>query len=139
VNLRRLWIVLAANCLLLTACQLAPARALTGVDTVRSYFSAVARRDWSALTAYTTPDIEWYSVADGQHALESSGREALVQLLQQFFAREPGTQWSIDSELSTGDYIAVSERARGEQGGRRSLGIYQLQDGRIRRITYFLN
>jgi ketosteroid isomerase-like protein len=127
---------------------------------VAGYIAALNRRDLLALTAYVTPDVEWYSMVNGERLLELSGREALEKSLAQFFERYAKTRWVIETMQvvegrgtptdkdrensgSSGVVVGVAERSEWNEGGllkaRSSLGVYELSDGRIRRITYFLN
>ena len=109
---------------------------------VDGYIAAVNRRDLSALTAYVTPDVEWYSVANGERALEVAGREPLKKLLEQYFERYKRTRWTIERATAVNRSLAVAERSEwGDDRleSRTSLGVYEIDDGRIKRITYFLD
>jgi hypothetical protein len=91
---------------------------------------------------YVTPDVEWYSAMGSERVLEVSGREALIEALRVYFARDLKAAWSFDSAVAHGNFIAVRERSQwrnvDESGQRETLCVYELQDGRIRRITQFL-
>lgn len=110
---------------------------------VRNYHAALNRGDLLPLTLYVTPDVEWYTVIDGERILEVSGREALTEALRTYFARDLNASWSVDSVVAQGAFVAVRERSHwrdaGERGERVSLCVYEIQDGRIRRITQFLS
>lgn len=114
---------------------------LTGV--VAQYFDALNRRDLLALAAYVTPDVEWYSIVAGERILEVSGREPLTQALQGYFDATKRTHWAIKSVQSVANTIAIVERsewseAQGTQA-RDSIAVYEFVDGRIRRMTHYLN
>lgn len=129
----------------LVGCAATPrhAEALSQRVVVERYLDALNRRDLLVLTAYVTPDVEWYSVVDGKRITEVSGRDALTQMLQTFFARTAHASWHIESALEQERYLAVRELSQWQDadgtGERTSLCVYEFDDGRIRRITYFLN
>jgi ketosteroid isomerase-like protein len=111
---------------------------------VEQYVAALNRRDLLALTAYVAPDVEWYSVVDDERILEVTGREALTQTLQRYFAQNQQTHWSIEHATVVDRRVAVRERSQwhssdGQNGERVSLSVYELRDGRIARISYFLD
>ncbi len=114
---------------------------------VEGYVAALNRRDLLALTLYTTPDVEWYSVVGGELILEVSGRDALAKSLTQYFARNANARWTIKSAQVVANRVAVNEQSEWSEADRRQahagqsvyLGVYELSDGRIRRMTYFLD
>ncbi|HYM35055.1 MAG TPA: nuclear transport factor 2 family protein [Steroidobacteraceae bacterium] len=110
---------------------------------VEKYFAALNRRDLLALTLYVSPDVEWYSMVNGERIVEVSGREALTQMLRRYFSEHERTHWSIEHAATVERYVSVSERSQWSEGerneSRMSLGVYEIVDGRIRRIIYFLN
>jgi limonene-1,2-epoxide hydrolase len=113
------------------------------LEVVENYLAALNRRDLLVLTAYVAPDFEWLSMVNGERMMEVSGREELATALSQYFADNRDTRWSIQHANVIGDYLVVNERSEWRDGdmtqARNSLGIYELHDGRIRRVTYFLS
>lgn len=114
----------------------------TPATVVKSYFAAMNRRDLGVLAAWVSPDVEWFSVAAGERILEVADRDELAQAWRSYFARFATTRVTIESLAAAGDTVAVIERAEWRQGqdsgSRRSVGVFELEGGRIRRITYFL-
>jgi limonene-1,2-epoxide hydrolase len=115
----------------------------TPLSVVENYLASLNRRDLLALTAYTTVDVEWYSVVEGERIQEVAGRDALAKSLTQFFDKYAAARWRVESSETVGGRVAVRERSEWSEGGRAqsrtTLGVYELSDGRIRRITYFLD
>ena len=74
--------------------------------------------------------------------VELAGRDALRQALSSYFAQNQDTRWSIEQSMVVEQTIAVRERsawrAAEGSGERVTLVTYELRDGRIARITYFL-
>jgi ketosteroid isomerase-like protein len=138
-----------AFCLLLSGvlfgCASAPRGTLDESNTavVKNYFAALNRRDLLALTAYVTPDVEWFSMVQGERIQEVAGRAALTESLQTHFSQTALSSWTIESMSQANRFIAVRERTRwrtaSEEGEREALCVYEIQDGRIRRITQFLH
>jgi len=128
---------------LLTGCAASPHAANAPSSAViENYIAALNRRDLLALTAYVTPDVEWFSSIGGERILEVSGRDALAESLRRYFANNQATRWTLGSSMPQVNYIAARERSTWRDahgaGSRESLCVYELQDGRIRRITQFL-
>jgi len=109
---------------------------------VEAYYQAVNRRDLLVLPAYVAPDVRWYSVIDGEWLLEVDSREDLAEAFETYFARFPQTGARIEDWLRVGDSIAVRERTTwsdgATNGGGERLGVFEVADGRIVRVTYFL-
>lgn len=115
----------------------------TPLKVVESYFASLNRRDLLALTAYTTVDVEWFSQIDGERIQEVAGRDALAKSLTQFFDKYTATHWRIEGAETVDNRVVVRERSEWSENGktqsRTALGVYELSDGRIRRITYYLS
>jgi SnoaL-like domain len=109
---------------------------------VERYLDVLSRRDLRMLTLYVTPDVEWYSVNNGERTLEVSGREQLTDLLHRYYEQYRVTRWSADKFIETDRHIAIVERSEWGNDSTESrvvVGAFELESGRIRRITYFLS
>ena len=133
-------IALLSSCASTPSKQAAPASPLTIVE---QYLSALNRRDLLMLTAYVTPDVTWYSIVKGERITEVSGRQALAQTLTNYFASTQKTEWAIEQAIVVAQTVSVRERSQWRaddgNGERSSLAVYEIVDGRIARITYFLD
>jgi hypothetical protein len=109
---------------------------------VEQYLSALNRRDMLALTAYVAPDVAWFSLVNGERLQEVDGRDALIQTLRTYFAQNQKTTWQIEQSIVVDQKVVLRERSqwRADEGSgeRVSLVVYELSDGRIARISYFL-
>jgi ketosteroid isomerase-like protein len=110
---------------------------------VEQYLAALNRRDLLMLTAYVTPDVEWYSLLNGQYLQEVAGREALATALKTYYAQNQQTLWTIEQSMLVQQKVVVRERSAWRSaagpGERISLVVYELRDGRIARISHFLD
>jgi limonene-1,2-epoxide hydrolase len=110
---------------------------------VEQYLAALNRRDLLVLTAYVAPNVTWYSLVNDERITEVSGRETLAKTLTSYFAHNSQTHWAIEQAVVTGQTVAVRERsqwrAADSNGERVSLAVYEILDGRIARISYFLD
>jgi ketosteroid isomerase-like protein len=141
--------IVALSCILLIAqgCAVAPQKTSSAAPAhqhtlVERYLDAISQRDLLALTLYVTPDVEWYTVNQGERSLESSGREQLTVLLKQYFERYRVTRWRAERFVETGQQVAVIERSEWGNDSlesRTALGVFELDGDRIKRITYYLN
>jgi ketosteroid isomerase-like protein len=95
------------------------------------------------LTAYVTPNIEWFSVLNGEYLQEVAGREELVKTLQTYYTQNQQTHWTVEQSMIVEQRVVVRERSAWRTaagpGERVSLVVYELRDGRIARINYFLD
>jgi ketosteroid isomerase-like protein len=127
----------------LVGCATAQRQSNSSQSVVEKYFAALNRRDLLALTLYVSPDVEWYSMVNSERIVEVSDREALTQMLKRYFSAHERAHWSIERAAAVEHYVSISERSQWSESGRNesrtSLGVYEVVDGRIRRITYFLN
>lgn len=118
------------------------AAAQSSLSIVEQYLAALNRRDLLMLTAYVAPDVEWYSIIDGKRLQEVAGRVELAQMLTRYFEQHQRTHWMIEQSSLAANFLAVTERSEWDEGdgtrSRTSLCVYELRDGRIRRMTYFL-
>jgi len=109
---------------------------------VSAYLAALNRRDLPVLTAYVAPNVEWYSVVNGERVVEITNREALAQMLTRYFSQHERTQWIVERLESVDQVVAVVERSEWSEedhvAARTSLAVYEVEAGRIRRMSYFL-
>jgi hypothetical protein len=139
------WVVVVLITLL-SSCAATPSKNAaphSPLPIVEQYLAALNRRDLLALTAYVTPDVAWYSVVHGERITELTGREALAKTLASYFAGTQKTQWTIEQATVVAQTVAVRERSQWSaddgSGDRVSLAVYEIVDGRIARISYFLD
>jgi limonene-1,2-epoxide hydrolase len=128
----------------LIGCATTPSKSSASpLAVVEQYHSALNRRDLLVLTAYVTPDVAWYSVVNGERIQEVSGRAALLETLRSYFAQNLKTHWAIESSTVVNQVVSVRERSQWQESDssdeRVSLAVYEVHDGRIARITYFLD
>jgi uncharacterized protein (TIGR02246 family) len=119
-----------------------PAAAESGpVATVRSFVDAFNARDLDGMAALVTDDVEWLSVDGRDVGTETEGKAALRSTMEEYFRSCPSCQSELGQVVATGDRVAAVETARweGKDGpsSQRSLSIYELRDGRIRRVYYY--
>jgi limonene-1,2-epoxide hydrolase len=138
---------IALLCAALSGCAASPVKHIgndvSQLAVIENYMAALNRRDLLPLTAYVTPDFEWLSMVNGERVVEVTSREALAAMLRAYFERNQNPKWRIEAVNASGNMLAVTERVEWNENGasqsRNSLGVYELQDGRIRRVTYFLS
>ena len=142
----RVAFVLACFSAALTGCVTIASRdripAASPQSVVSAYLDTLNRRDLLAMTAYVTPNVEWYSVVNGERVLEIADRESLSQMLSRYYAQYDRAQWTAERIETAGQIVAVLERSQWTKNerveSRSGLAVYEVEAGRIRRITYFL-
>lgn len=107
--------------------------------TVEAFFAAFNEHDPAAMAEFLAPDVQWYSVNDGDVAVEARGREALIEGMRQYFNDLPDVRSSIEKPFVDGRRVVFRERVtwRGGKRQQAATAIYRVVDGRISRAWYF--
>lgn len=113
------------------------------IETVRSYFAAVAAGDIATLTTLLTEDLVWHQPGAGSLSGRHDGRDAVFGLIGQFMQRSEGS-FVIDEVgplLGNGDLVAATvhfRASRGEEAMSMSgIDLLRVEDGRIREVWLF--
>jgi hypothetical protein len=112
------------------------ARAASGaLATARALLDAFNRHDPEAMAALVTPDFELYYV-DEQEVGEPAvrGREELAAEMRAYFNAQPTVQSTMTAVIDGPAYVSFREQI---VGGRASLAVYEVRDGKVRRAWYF--
>jgi ketosteroid isomerase-like protein len=140
---------LTAMCLLAACATATYDRSVAGhgssasIAVLENYLAALNRRDLLVLAAHVAPDVKWHSIADGEVIVDARNRQELAALLEQYFKLYPHTRWEIETTLASEAKVAVVERSEwGERQpfeSKMSMSVYEIEDGRIKRITQFID
>lgn len=108
---------------------------------VDAHMAAFNRRDVAAMSEHVSDDIVLLRLAKDEALVETRGRTALEEQMRSYF-RSVGSVESVAEEIMVvGPFVAVRERVTwdSEEGPEtaRSLGVYEVRDGSIRRVWYF--
>jgi ketosteroid isomerase-like protein len=135
---------LIVGVLLLTACHSHASRselAQQNVQVVRQFTEAFNNHDVDAMLEFAHPDIEWGSVQGDTLSMEAAGHAELRQGMDSYFSALPSVRSSIESVMPGERFTGVRERASwesdGESKSQSSIAVYEIEDGRILRVTYF--
>lgn len=108
---------------------------------VRRFIAAFNAQDSDAMLALTHADIEWHSVDGDRLSTETRGREQLRAFLKGYFKSCPSCRSKLTKISHTATRVSAVEVASWQtSNGRktqRSLSIYELDGGLIRRVYYF--
>ncbi|MFN0119242.1 MAG: nuclear transport factor 2 family protein [Blastocatellia bacterium] len=108
---------------------------------VRDFVTAFNRHDTTAMAALVAGDIQWMNVKGSAVEVEVAGRAALEQSMAAYFRSCPTCHSEIESIMTAGRFVTIHERAMwtGKNGAQaqRSLGVYEIRDGRIQRAWYY--
>jgi hypothetical protein len=108
---------------------------------VECYIAAYNRHDVDAMVELVHPEVEWLSVTGATISVEAHGAAALHAALRRYFASLPSARAAIEAMMPAGAYVSVYERAhwevRGEGRSQTALAVYEVADGRIRRVWYY--
>lgn len=125
----------------LLALAAAGARAQSPAEVVERYLDAYNDHDVDAMLEFVHPDIQWLSIDGDRVRIETDGTEALAQAMRGYFEAVPSTRSSIETMMVSGNRVSVRERAHWKSSGQArsqtALSVYELVEGRIRRVWYF--
>jgi ketosteroid isomerase-like protein len=113
---------------------------MDGVTTVRRYLDAMVRREWDALAACVTPDVERL----GPYGDDYHGVDAYVPFLRATIEALEGYVMRVDRVVAAGDAMVVAELSETvTMNGTRletpeALVFDLAPDGRIARVAIFL-
>lgn len=120
--------------------------AISGSETVAElavlrYVEAFNRHDVAAMIAQVEPNIRWHSLTGDSLVTEAAGQVALERELTSYFRSFPTVRSMLGVLSSNGPYVAGRELVQWEQNGTRksqaSLSVYEIRDGRVRRVWYY--
>jgi hypothetical protein len=108
---------------------------------VLRYVEAFNRHDVAAMIAQAAPDIRWHALVGDSLVTETVGQAALERELTSYFRSYPTVRSTIGVLSSNGPYVAGRELVQWEQQGagksQASLSVYEIRDGRVRRVWYY--
>lgn len=111
------------------------------VRVVRQFTEAFNNHDVDAMLELAHPEIEWGSVQGDTLSMEATGHAELRQGMDSYFSALPSVRSSIESVIPGERFTGVRERASwesdGESRSQSSIAVYEIEDGRILRVTYF--
>ena len=117
------------------------AAAQTHSDVVTKFVDAFNARSIDAMLALATDDVEWVNVDGTKLTLETAGKTALRASMTSYFKNCPTCRSEIQILGATETRVTAIETAswQAASGARsqRSVSIYELQNGAIRRVYYF--
>lgn len=126
---------------LLLALALPPSWAQSPDEIIERYMAAYNDHDVEAMLELVHPEIQWLSVDGNRVSVETDGAEALAEAMRGYFETVPSTRSSIEMMMVSGNRVSVRERAHwklsGQAYSQAVLTVYELVDGRIRRVWYF--
>lgn len=107
---------------------------------VRQYMAAYNQQDVQATLAFLADEITWFSIQGDSVSVQARGKAAFESFLGKYFANNPTSRSEVEQALVLGPFVSIIERATwkaksGEQT-QASLAVYEVQDGKIRRVWY---
>ena len=114
---------------------------MTNRDILKLQTAAFNRKDADALGELLTEDYSWYAVTEAGPRKSSEGRAQTVERMRGFFATLPYSESRIADSLEVGNMIVAVEKDTfiedGKSVERTTLGVYEYQDGKLRRAWAF--
>lgn len=117
------------------------AQAQSPEEVVERYMAAYNDHDIEAMLALVDADVQWLSIDGERIRVETEGSGALAEAMRGHFESMPSTRSEIETMMVSGSRVSVREKARCRIGDewreQAALSVYQVADGRIRRVWYF--
>lgn len=112
------------------------------VKIVREFMGAFNEGDVERLITFTTPDIEWLSVAGQKINVEAAGQDALKKSLEGYFKGTEIGKSTMETAYQSGRFVTVRERVRwksrnGEDKTQASIAVYEFEGEKIKRVWYY--
>lgn len=108
---------------------------------VEQFIAAYNAHDVEAMLALVHPTVQWLSVDGAAVAVEADGAETLGEAMSGYFAALPSSRSTAEAIMEAGHFVSVWERAQWESNGetrtQRSLAVYEVEEGKIRRVWYY--
>jgi hypothetical protein len=108
---------------------------------VHAFVAAFNARSVDAMLKLTTEDVEWLTVEGTKVSIETAGKGAMRTSMAAYFKRCPTCRSVVEIGPATGVRVAAIETAswQSQKGPRnqRSLSVYELHAGLIRRVYYY--
>lgn len=126
---------------LLAVLLVSSARAQSPDAVVERYMAAYNDHDVEAMLELVDADVQWLSIDGDRIRVEAEGAAALGEAMRGYFESMPSTRSEIETMMISGNRVSVREIARWRVGDewreQAALSVYQIADGRIRRVWYF--
>lgn len=110
-------------------------------ELVERYMAAYNDHDVAAMLELAHPDIQWLSIDGDEVQVVTEGHDALGEAMRGYFESMPSTRSEIETMMVSGNRVSVREIARWRVGDewreQAAMSVYQIADGRIRRVWYF--
>ncbi|PHP53605.1 nuclear transport factor 2 family protein [Actinomyces ruminis] len=100
-----------------------------------SFFAAENTRDWNAYAAFLHPQVEW-TLNDGSHERKILGKEQYLHEIKSAYANSTTTFHCIETMSDRGRRLIATMLVNDD--GERSLDVFVIEDGLIRREWEFL-
>jgi limonene-1,2-epoxide hydrolase len=104
---------------------------MTPLETVNSFMTAAAKRDYDAALPLLTEDVEYQNMP----ITPVKGREAVKEQLEALLAMGSDSEWKVLNEVATGNVVMNERVDRFQLGGKWAelpvMGIFVLRDGLI--------
>ena len=110
---------------------------------VRAHLAAFNAKDIDAMAKRVAEDFVWYDVNGDQTRIDTRGRDALRKGMERYFKNLPSAKSELHMLTTNGNFVSVRERATwktksGEDRSQNAFAIYEVVDGLIKRVWYYL-
>jgi len=119
----------------------APVAIADPIAAVEALTAAFNDHDVDAMLALVSDEVEWLSVNGATVGVEAAGKQTLSEGMAGYFDSCPSCRSALEQLMPAGSRVCAFERASWESAdgpdSQHSLAVYELQDGRVRRVYYF--
>ncbi|CAB0151371.1 hypothetical protein PSI9734_01760 [Pseudidiomarina piscicola] len=111
------------------------------IKQVEAFMAAFNAHDSERMADYVTDDVQWLSVNGAEIAVETSGKQALLEAMKGYFESCSSCQSRLIKLSASGSRVSTIEEAswlrNGQRRAQQSIAIYEFSNHLIRRVYYF--
>ncbi|MCL1050837.1 nuclear transport factor 2 family protein [Shewanella abyssi] len=111
------------------------------VAVVEKFVQAFNDHSVERLLAYTTDSVHWFNLSGTKMLTETSSKNELGAAMADYFATLADAKATLTQVVSSANYVSTVEKVtwsdEGELNSQCSLGVYELQQGKINAVWYY--
>ena len=111
------------------------------VKVVEQFVQAFNEHSVERLLSYTTDSVHWFNLSGTKMLTETSSKNELGAAMADYFATLADAKATLTQVVSSANYVSTVEKVtwsnEGEMSSQCSLGVYELQQGKINAVWYY--
>lgn len=118
-----------------------PTNANTSIEVVEQFIVSFNEHNVGKLLSHTTDTVHWFNMSGSKMLIETSSKNELGSAMADYFQTLPDAKATLTQAVSSGNYVSTVEKVTwshdGELDSQCSIGVYELQQGKINAVWYY--